>query len=416
MKNIQKVIRIALPLLIIGGGVVAWNELKKPKDVTQPTWENKKYSTVEKRDDAIPVNAFPLLSTTYQTILNSRGETTPGEETELTSETEGQVIYISEQFEIGGFVKKGDVLLKLDSSDLLADVHIAQSRVAQAEATLAQEEARAKQALVNWNEIGYDEDPSDLVLRKPQLKQSEAALKAARAEVEKAERELARAIIRAPYDGIIATKAVSQGQNLSKGRAVGAIIGTSFIEVSLPIAAKDELYLSENIRDIPVTFRNPLRGGNSPEWHGVLTQREPLVDLNTKQLHVRARVLDPYSIQKEGSYQLPVGQPITAKIEGAVIKDVYIVPKSALRGPNSIHIANLELILEELEITPIWTDENSIVFRADLPEGYYCVTSILRINKLGRKLQLIDPEVESSGIEKVVKKESALNTGLSHGG
>ena len=45
---------------------------------------------------------------------------------------------------------------------------------------LAQEEARAKQAKLNWDDIGYEEEPSPLVLRVPQLKEAHAVVTSAR--------------------------------------------------------------------------------------------------------------------------------------------------------------------------------------------------------------------------------------------
>ncbi len=104
-------------------------------------------------------------------------------------------------FEDGAFFNKGDVLAELDPADLQAALTAAESRLARAEAALAQEEARAKQAKLNWEDIGYDEEPSPLVLRIPQLKEANAVITSARADLDQAKRNLNRSKIRAPFDG-----------------------------------------------------------------------------------------------------------------------------------------------------------------------------------------------------------------------
>ena len=60
--------------------------------------------------------------------------------------------------------------------------------------------ARAEQAVRDWEKLGLNRDPSDLVLRKPQLVSARARITAAEAAVDKAMRDLERTEIRAPYD------------------------------------------------------------------------------------------------------------------------------------------------------------------------------------------------------------------------
>ena len=75
------------------------------------------------------------------------------------------------------FSRKGRPFLVLDPTDFQTAKTAALARLARAEASLAQEDARAKQALLDWNDLGYTEPPTDLVLRKPQLKEAKANVK-----------------------------------------------------------------------------------------------------------------------------------------------------------------------------------------------------------------------------------------------
>src|SRR5690606_3148616 len=122
------------------------------------------------------------------------------------------IVKISPQFEDGAFFKAGDVLAELDPSDLEATLINAESSLARSEAALAQEMAKAKQARLNWDDMGYAGEPSALVLREPQLKEANANVVAAQASLEQAARNVERAKIKAPFDGRVKTRAVGLGQ------------------------------------------------------------------------------------------------------------------------------------------------------------------------------------------------------------
>jgi len=175
------VLRLLLPLAFLGLGYWGFTKLsvKKETPVT-PRPERRALETevqLLKRED-------------FQVILQSQGIARPHNETSLTSRVSGRIIAISPQFESGAFFQSGAVLIELDPTDFLAELSTEEARLARAEASLAEEESRAKQALLDWKDLGYDSEPTDLVLRKPQLKEAHANVKAATASLSEAQRNL----------------------------------------------------------------------------------------------------------------------------------------------------------------------------------------------------------------------------------
>jgi len=81
------------------------------------------------------------------------------------------------------------------------------------------------------------------------------------------------------------------------------------------------------------------------------------------------------------------------------LEEVYIVPKSALRGPEKIHIMTAEHILAPLQISPITTDSENIVFRADLTEEVYWVESVIPTRKEGKKV-ILDQSLSKKEVKK----------------
>jgi len=113
-------------------------------------------------------------------------------EVSFSARVGGRIIGISPSFEDGAFFEEGEVLLELDPVDLKAAVASAEASHRRAHATFLLEEARAKQAKENWKILGYEEEPSKLVLREPQLAEAKASLDAAQAQLDRARRDLDR--------------------------------------------------------------------------------------------------------------------------------------------------------------------------------------------------------------------------------
>ncbi len=108
------------------------------------------------------------------TVL-AQGTVAPRTESDLIARVSGRVIEISPKFANGGFFEKGDVLIRIDQRDYVLALAITRAEVARAQVRYSLEREEAEVAKVEWSEVGEGE-PSDLVLRKPQLAQASAAL------------------------------------------------------------------------------------------------------------------------------------------------------------------------------------------------------------------------------------------------
>ena len=130
---------------------------------------------------------------------------------------------MSDNFREGGFFDKGDVLLEIDPADYETALTVAQANLAQARVRLAEEEAQSRQAELDWQRLGGDERPTELVLRVPQLALARANVAAAEARVREAERDLERTRISAPYDGRVLAKHVDVGQVVGPGTMLATV-------------------------------------------------------------------------------------------------------------------------------------------------------------------------------------------------
>lgn len=183
----------------------------------------------------------------------------------LGAELPGKVREIA--FESGSHVKKGAVLVRLDTS-----LEEAQLDAARAEAELARLSLQRARTL----RASESSTQADLDAAQARAQQAQAAVAALEA-------TLAKKVIRAPFDGRISIRQVELGQVLSPGTPIASLQSVSPIhaEFWLPQQAISELAAGQKVA---------LRTDAFPEaqWQGELTTVNPEVDVATRNVRVRA--------------------------------------------------------------------------------------------------------------------------------
>lgn len=389
--------RILVPLVILAVGYGAWKWLGAPVEEPKPTHHAPQKLKTER---------VVISPTDYPVILETQGNIRAHHQTTITSLVPGTIQTVHPAFEDGAFFSKGDVLAELDPADLKASLTAADSRLARAEATLAQEEARAKQARLNWEDIGYEEEPSPLVLRIPQLKEANAVVTSARADLEQAQRNLERAKIRAPFDGRVKSRNIGLGQAVGGTTPLGEVFTTDYAEVRLPLAPGQLRFVKLPSREgdsaVPVTLTDALDEQSTPveqTWKASIVRTEGALDEDSRELFAIARITDPFGITS-GSPELRIGQPVRAAIKGIVLKDVFAIPRSAVRGVNKIYLIDRpEIAIRKTEIDPVWSTPDTLVVRDGLEPGDWLATSRLPWAPDGAPVEIVELPAEAGDDE-----------------
>lgn len=376
----RPVIRVLLPLIIVA--LAAW-AVKLLLDSKEDPKGFKRPPTVTR------VEGKALKPESFQVTVLSQGVVEPRTKSTLIPEVPGKIIEISPSLREGGFFEAEDVLLKIDPLDYKTRIVVAQRNVAQAKALIEQEQARAQQAVENWKRLGKEGDPSPLALRKPQLAEAEAQVAAAAAELVKAERDLDRTLIRAPYAGRILEKQVDVGQFVNTGTTLALIYAIDYVEVRLPIRNNDLSFLElpETYRDERMTANTPQPkvkligklGGRASVWEGRLVRVAGALEARSRQLFAVAQIDDPYGRREDGTLPLKINLFVEAEIEGNTLENVFVLPRNAVRASNEVILIDKESTMRRRQIKPLWLSEETVVVGLDsgLKEGdVLCTTPI----------------------------------------
>jgi len=310
-----------------------------------------------------PVQAALLVDVVQPEIKQGRftvraqGTVSPRIQTSLVSEVSGKVISMSEDFVAGGVFASGQVLARIDPSDYQTALLAAEAELAAARATLADEQARSDAAREDFRRLyGDSREPTDLLLRLPQVARARAAVQAQEAAVERARRNLERTRITLPFNGMVRSRGANLGQYVTAGTNLGIAFSTDRAEIRLPVSENDLAFLdiplsaSERQVDRPVTLIGSV-AGQPARWDARLVRTEGVVDSNTRLTYLVVEISDPYGLAPDAEKPaLPMGTFVEAQIPGRDASGLVLLPAEALHDGNQVYLAGEDDKLEIREV------------------------------------------------------------------
>ena len=326
----------------------------------------------------------------FQIQISSNGTTTPLTQTVLTAEVGGEVIYRSKKFSEGSSVIKGEILAKIDDTDLQLQYKNALLQLANAEVQHSLQLAEAEVAKEAWEKIG-DGVASNLTLKKPQLKQAEALLEVAKAQVSSAKNKLNKTEIVAPYAGRIQSVNIDLGTTIIPGQPVGAMYTSSEIEITLAVKDNDLQFLS-----IPMDGRklNPSEQasvviesfykGKTQSWEGKLERVDGVIDPITRMINLIAVFKNDFI--ETDKPNLPIGLFVEAKIDGITLKNIFEIPINSISKDNEVYIVDKDNQLELRKLTVLKKYSEFVIIKDGLKAGERIVTSKLSTASSGIKV------------------------------
>lgn len=355
--------------------------------------------------------------------IQAQGTVRPKTRTTLVSEVSGQIVSMSDAFIAGGLFEAGEELARIDPSDYEAALLGAEADLAAAQASLADEQARSDAARDDFRRLfGDSREPSDLVLRLPQLARAEAAVQAQEAAVMRARRNLERTRIRLPYAGMVVQRDTDLGQYVTPGSTLGVAFATDRAEVRLPMSDRDlaDLALPARVGDEelqrPVILSATV-SGQEDHWPATLVRTEGVVDENTRLTYVVAEIEDPYALDAGNDRKaLPIGTFVEAAIPGRATEGLLIVPPEAIHNGNEIYLADADDELNVVTVDIVRTTPERIYIDGSIGPEDRIITTAIPAPVPGMRLRVREPEPVEPMLQILPTDELAASTEVDAGG
>ncbi|KPJ94203.1 MAG: hypothetical protein AMS18_04185 [Gemmatimonas sp. SG8_17] len=254
---------------------------------------------------AIPVSAAAVLRDTFVINVSAAGQAQAFARTLLTAEVEGPVteVLVAE----GQYVRRGQVLARIDPERYAFELEKARASLETAEAQFAELTL-------------FDDEIEDAELRaeRRRMARAKSGLTSAEVAVREAELNVERATVRAPFAGAVANMAIVPGQRVQQRDSIAEIVDISRVKIEVQ-ALETEVPFLENGRDARVT----LSAFPDRVLTGQVASINPVVDPRTRTARVTVVLANPDGSVKPGMYA-------RVRIAARLYANRTMVPRSAL--------------------------------------------------------------------------------------
>ena len=264
--------------MIIGGVIVLVVALVLLKFTSSSGPPSKSSNSETGRDQSLPVQMIVVQSEKVEGKVTAVGTVLSNDEVDVRSQVAGQIQRID--FKEGGRVGKGQLLVKMNDDELQAQYLRAKSRLAIAE----QQSDRQKQL---FEKKFVSEEEYNIAMNELNVVRADAQL--IRAQIDKTE-------IRAPFDGTIGLRFVSEGSYVSPATVITSLQDNSRMKIDFTIPEK---YAHEIRVGDRITFTVQSR----PErFEAKVYSMDSRIDQTTRTLRLRAFAPNPKGLLLPGSF------------------------------------------------------------------------------------------------------------------
>ena len=382
------ILSITLGFLIFGSFVLI-EALKKRSEKS----DNRRFQ----KERVFAVNVETLNKQIASPKILSYGEIYSKRMLEIRPLVSGRLDYVSEKFVEGGYVKSGDILFRLNQKDYLNELEIAEIDLEDTKAQLS--EAISK---LDYANLEFEVSESQLKLRKnaldrqtqlaesglitsSQLENTQLAyssskqqflnkqnlvkssknaidklkiqLKRRSISIDKAKRNLDETEIKAPFDGIIASVNILPGSVINKNEKLGTLLDPNSLEVMFNLSANEFARVIDKdgkLLNLDITAYLKLSNNDIP-FSGKIERINPeIINIGS------GRKLFA-SINLGENKTLRPGDFVVLEIKEPSLKNITVLPSSAVTIDGKIFIVEEDNRLKEIEVTILRRQGNEVI-------------------------------------------------------
>ncbi|GHT53516.1 MexH family multidrug efflux RND transporter periplasmic adaptor subunit [Bacteroidia bacterium] len=296
MNKITKIVLFVIIALFIAG-MAFYPTIKrkfKKEEATQPTARSGLFGSNAK---PLNINVKIIQPESLTDYIQVTGNLIPDEEVDLTFEATGKIVTLF--FQEGSTVSKGQLLAKVNDKPLLAELQKLEAQI-----PLAEDRVYRQKALLEKDAVS-----------KETYEQVTTELEKLHADIDLVKSRIMQTELRAPFDGIIGLRQVSEGAYASPATVVASLtkIVPLKIEFSVP-----ERYMNMIHPGIPIEFQM-----DKDIYNASVYAVDSRIDKDILQLKARA-------VYPNTNGRLKPGRSVSVKIKSNELENAIVVPNEAV--------------------------------------------------------------------------------------
>lgn len=307
---------------------------------------------------------------------------------DVISEVSGKIDFAKNNLKDGTFVKKGEVVLRVDSREIENTLYSMRSDFLNSVAALLPDLKVESQDLYDkWFTYFSEIDIHSSIPELPTVSNLQEKIKLSSRQiftkyysVKNEEILFSKYVVRAPYSGYLKSAGVIENSFISRGQHLFRIEDVYNLEIAVPLLVDEfnQIHFG-NGTTVEISSDN-----TDKKLEGRLVRKDPVLDKNSQSLKVYVTFSNNKMIP-----DFLAGNYVNIKISGKKLKNVAAIPRHLVDNENYVYtIENGKLSREKLEVLEVQNDKVIVANRSN--HDLEIVTTVLQKPLVGMQIQSLD--------------------------
>ncbi len=390
-RVLSALVRGVLPLIVIVGGVLGAVRFIQ----TAP----QAHQRPPQRSAAL-VQTRVLQPASAHVVIEAMGTVIAAKEIVLQPQVSGIIRALHPALVPGGRIQAGEQIALIDS----ADYEVA---VRQAEATLARAQAQLLSADLELKRV--EGLRAHEVTNKKELDDAQTAhaaaiadVSAAEAALERAQLDLSRTVLSAPFSCVVVSESVDIGSLVTPQTQLATLVGTDeyWVRAAVPVEQLRWIHLpsaGENSGS-PARVYQRLGPDLRSEWAARVVRLVSDLEPQGRMARLLLSVPDPLGTAAAAGEQLPLlmGSYVDVELEGRELHNVFTISRDELHDGDAVWLMNDQDCLDVRQVDIAYRARNNVLVRGGVTAGERIVTSDLPAPIPAMPLRVADSQTSTT--------------------
>ena len=320
----------------------------------------------------------------------------------------GEVMFAKNDLKDGTFVKKGELVLQIDSREVENRLYTLRSEFVNSVALVLPEiKIEDEAAYRKWYKYFSKLDIHQPIAELPEISSSQEKTKLSTRgiyskyyAVNSQEILLSKHRIVAPFTGYIKSNGIIKGSYISTGQHLLTLSDARNVEIAVPLLIDEVNLIDFSSAPAVKIFTDKNR---DEVLFGKIYRKETLLNRNSQTLNVYVS----FRNSKLNSSFLP-GNYVSVKIDGMKMSDVAKIPRYVVNNENHVYtMEDGKLARREVEVVAIQGDV--AIIKNTVPDETKIITTILQKPLIGMNIKSVNESIELKEEVPEVEEEHQLS-------